>query len=74
MANFDRPDLCDLERDQAFQVILDEARIRLELPQLLARILDRDRDAAHLAIRDWASGARPISDIADELRRALGEG
>ncbi len=74
MSSSDLPDLRDLERDRAFQVILDEARIRLEMPQLLARLLDRDKDAVHRAIRDWASRVRPLSDIADELRRALGEG
>lgn len=74
MARMDPDDLPDIESEQAFQVILGQARIRLEIPQLMARALDCNPELVHRAIREWASHVRPLSEIADELRGALEEG
>ncbi len=74
MARIDPDNQSDMELDQAFEVIINQARIRLELPRLMARVLDRNPELVHRAIRELADHARPISDIADDLRRILGEG
>ena len=73
MAKDNAKEVFDAESDQAFQVIIDQARIRLEIPGLMARLLDRNPVLVHRAIRDWAGHTRPISDIAEELRQAVGE-
>ncbi len=74
MAKMDPDGLPDIESEQAFEVIISQARIRLGMPQLMARVLDRDPQLVHRAIRAWANHSRPLSDIADDLRRTLGEG
>lgn len=74
MAKIDSGDLSDVESGQAFEVIVSQARIRLEMPQLMARVLDCNPELVHRAIREWANHSRPLSDIADDLRRILGEG
>lgn len=74
MAKIDRGDLSDIESEQAFEVIVSQARIRLEMPQLMARVLDCNPELVHRAIREWANHSRPLADIADDLRRTLGEG
>ena len=74
MAKVDPDNLPDVESEQAFEVIISQARIRLEMPQLMARALDCNPELVHRAIREWANHSRPLSDIADDLRRTLGEG
>ncbi len=74
MARIDPDDLSDIELDQAFEVIINQARIRLELPQLMARVLDCNPEQVHRAIRELADHSRPLADIAEDLRRTLGEG
>ncbi len=74
MAEMDPNGLSDIELEQAFEVIISQARIRLGMPQLMARVLDCDPELVQRAIRAWANHTRSLSDIADDLRRALGEG
>jgi hypothetical protein len=74
MAEIGSGDLSDVESGHAFEVIISQARIRLEMPQLMARVLDSSPELVHRAIREWANHSRPLADIADDLRRFLGEG
>lgn len=53
-------------------LLLTEAKLRLELPALVLRALDRDPALAREALRDWSENRRPLAEIAADLRRALG--
>jgi len=63
----------DAETERAFEVLIEQARLRLEMPRLMARVLDVDPPLVHRALRDWAAQERPLSDIYRELRRAAGD-
>jgi hypothetical protein len=73
MAKHSDEGMSDLASEQAFQVLIDQARIRVAMPRLLSKALRLDPDLARRAIDDWADHTRPLSDIADDLRRAVGE-
>ncbi|MDA8208649.1 MAG: hypothetical protein M0Z92_06565 [Actinomycetota bacterium] len=74
MANRDSDAASDIELDQALEVIINQARIRLDLPQLMVKVLDRNPQRVFEAIRALADHTRPITDIAEDLRRTLEEG
>lgn len=66
----DSQELSDLQSAQALRVLVDQARIRVEMPRLMARVLERDPALVHQAIREWAACARPLAEIAHDLREA----
>ena len=54
-------------------ILLEEAKLRLELPSLVLRVLDLSPNLARQALVDWSQGSRPVEEIAAGLRQILQE-
>ena len=54
-------------------ILLEQAKLRVELPSLVLRALDHNPAWARQALVDWSQGRRPVEEIAAVLRQHLGE-
>lgn len=73
----DRRSLADIDDDGLepyADLLVNQGRILLEMPDLLVHIIDAGHEQeAMVALRAWAARARPLPEIHKELCALLGE-